>query len=66
MINDWRVQGRFMYPRDTIARLLRLVRANALKLDAVELSAFPLGALPAALQAAAGQRGLQATVLTMQ
>jgi alcohol dehydrogenase len=66
MIHDWRIQGRFMYPRDTITRLLRLVRADALKLDAIELTAFPLGELPAAMQAAAQQRGLEATVLTMQ
>jgi hypothetical protein len=55
-----------MYPRDTIARLLRLVRANTLKLDVIELSTFPLGDLPAAMQAASRQRGLEATVLTMQ
>jgi alcohol dehydrogenase len=66
MIHDWRIQGRFMYPRDTIARLLRLVRANTLKLDAIERSTFPLGDLPAAMQAASRQRGLEATVLTMQ
>jgi len=64
MLNDWRIQGRFMYPRDAIARLLKLARAGALALDAVEITTFPLAELPAAMQAAARQRGLQATVLT--
>jgi len=65
MIHDWRIQGRFMYPRDSIARLLRLVQAGALRLDAVQVSTFPLAELPEAMKAAARQRGLQATVLTM-
>lgn len=66
MLNDWRIQGRFMYPRDTVARLLRLVQGGALDLDAVEISTFPLDDLPQALTAAARQRSLQATILTMQ
>jgi alcohol dehydrogenase len=65
LLNDWRVQGRFMYPRDAVARLLRLARTGALALDAVEVTTFPLAELPAAMQAAAKQRGLQATVLTI-
>jgi alcohol dehydrogenase len=66
LINDWAIQGRFMYPRETITRLLRLVRSGTLALDAVDISTFALGALPAAMQAAANQRGLQSTVLTIE
>jgi alcohol dehydrogenase len=66
MMHDWRIQGRFMYPRDSVARLLRLVQAGALDLSAVEISTFPLADLPKAMKAAALQRGLQATVVTMQ
>jgi alcohol dehydrogenase len=65
MIHDWRIQGRFMYPRETITRLLRLASAGSLHLDAVDVSTFALADLPAAMQAASAQRGLQATVLTM-
>jgi alcohol dehydrogenase len=66
MLHDWRIQGRFMYPRDTIARLLRLAGTGALDVRAVEVSTFALADLAAAMQAASRQRGLQATVLTMQ
>ena len=65
LINDWTVQGRFMYPRDAIGRLLRLAAAGTLAVDAVEISTFPLVELPAAMATSAKQRGLQATVLTM-
>lgn len=65
LINDWTVQGRFMYPRDAMGRLLRLASAGTLAMDAVEISAYPLADLPAAMATAAKQRGLQATVLTM-
>jgi alcohol dehydrogenase len=66
MLHDWRIQGRFMYPSDTVARLLRLVQGGALDLSAVEIVTFPLDDLPQALTAAARQRALQATILTMQ
>ena len=66
MINDWRIQGRFMYPRDAIGKLLRLAQAGTLRLDAVQVSTFPLAELPGAMTAAGRQRGLQATVMTMQ
>lgn len=66
MLHDWRIQGRFMYPRDTVARLLRLVQAGALNLEAVDISAYSLADLPEAIKAAARQRSLQATVVTMQ
>ncbi len=65
LANDWTVQGRFMYPRDTMARLLRLAAAGTLACDAVEVSALPLADLPEAMAVSARQRGLQATVLTM-
>ena len=65
MIHDWRIQGRFMYPRDAVVRLLRLAAMGVLDLNAVELSTFPLADLQEAMKAAAGQRGLQATLVTM-
>jgi alcohol dehydrogenase len=65
LINDWTVQGRFMYPRDAMGRLLRLASAGTLALDAVEIATYPLAELPAAMTTSARQRGLQATVVTM-
>jgi alcohol dehydrogenase len=65
LINDWTVQGRFMYPRDAIGRLLRLAAAGMLAVDAVEITTYPLADLPVAMATSAKQRGLQATVLTM-
>jgi alcohol dehydrogenase len=65
LINDWTVQGRFMYRRDAIGRLLRLAAAGTLAVEAVDVAAHPLADLPAAMAASAKQRGLQATVLTM-
>jgi alcohol dehydrogenase len=65
LINDWTVQGRFMYPRNAIGMLLRLAAAGTLALDAVETASYPLAELEAAMAGAAKQRGLQATVLTV-
>ena len=65
LINDWTVQGRFMYPRDAIGKLLMLAAGGTLSLDSVDVSTYPLAELPAAMAHSATQRGLQATVLTM-
>jgi alcohol dehydrogenase len=63
--NDWTVMGCFMYPKDAPARLLKLVAAGALDLDACRLREFPLAALDEAMAAAAGMRGLDFVALTM-
>ncbi|TMQ03030.1 MAG: zinc-binding alcohol dehydrogenase family protein [Deltaproteobacteria bacterium] len=64
--NDWTIRGRFMYPAGAISRLIAMAAAGTLDLGAVELTRFPLGELPAALEAAARMRGLDAVVMTMR
>ena len=65
VVNDLTIVGQFMYPKDSLARLIAMAAAGTLDLAAVQIRAFPLEALPGALAHAAGMRGLQATVLTM-
>jgi alcohol dehydrogenase len=65
VINDLTIVGQFMYPKDSLAKLIAMAASGVLDLAAVQIRSFPLGALPAALAHAAGMRGLQATVLRM-
>ncbi len=63
LANDWSVTGQFMYPRQAPARLPALVAAGLLDLASVNLRCFPLSELPAAMDAAAQMRALDATIL---
>ena len=65
VINDLTVVGQFMYPKDSLARLVAMATSGVLDLGAVQIRSFPFAELPAALAHAAGMRGLQATVLRM-
>jgi alcohol dehydrogenase len=65
MRNDWTIRGRFMYPRDAIARLLAMAAAGTLDMRAVAVGAHKLADLPDAMRAAAKMRGLDAVVVTM-
>jgi alcohol dehydrogenase len=65
VINDLTIVGQFMYPKDSLARLVAMARSGVLDLAAVQIRSFPLAELPAAMAHAAGMRGLQATVLRM-
>jgi alcohol dehydrogenase len=62
MVNNWEIIGNFMYPSSAYRRLLDLVRAGTVPLDAVKVKVFSLPALPAAIEAAARNRGLQCTL----
>jgi len=57
------VCGQFMYPARAPARLTALIAAGLLDLSAVNLRCFALSALPAAMDAAAQMRALDATIL---
>ena len=63
--NDWSVTGNFMYPKDAPARLAAMVASGTLRLEPVTVQRFALAALPAAMDAAARMRALDATILTM-
>lgn len=65
VINDLTIVGQFMYPKDSLARLIAMAASGMLDLAVVQIRSFPLAELPSALTHAAGMRGLQATVLTM-
>ncbi|HYM31583.1 MAG TPA: zinc-binding dehydrogenase [Candidatus Cybelea sp.] len=65
MVNDWTIRGRFMYPRDAIARLMAMAMSGVLNVSAVNIGLHALADLPAAMQAAAKMRGLDAVVLKM-
>ena len=66
LINDWAIQGRFMYPRETITRLLRLARSGALALDAVDISTFAWARSRRRCKPLRTSAGLQSTVLTIE
>ncbi len=63
--NNWSVMGQFMYPKDATARLAAMVMAGTLDLDLINLQSFALADLEAAMDAAAGMRGLDMTAVTM-
>ena len=63
LANDWSVMGQFMYPREAPARLLALIAAGLLDLKKVNTQCFALRDLPAAMDAAARMRALDATIL---
>jgi alcohol dehydrogenase len=65
LANDWQVLGCFMYPPDVPARLVALAASGQLDLSTLNVRRFPLDDLETALDAAAGMRGLDLTVLTM-
>jgi len=65
MRHEWSVRGRFMYAPGAIAQLIAMASAGTLDLGAVETTRFALDALPAAIEAAARMRGLEAVVVTM-
>jgi alcohol dehydrogenase len=46
MLNSWEIIGNFMYPVDAYRRLLDLVRAGLLDIDAIRPHTFPPNALP--------------------
>ena len=49
MINNWEIIGHFMYSPDVFRRILSLVRAGLLDLNAIKTKTFPLADLPAAI-----------------
>ena len=63
MANNSEIIGNFMYPNSAYRRLLDLVRTGTLPLDAATVTAFSLPGLPAAMEAAARNRGLQCTLV---
>jgi len=63
LANDWSVTGQFMYPREAPAQLLALVVAGLLDLSSVNARCFALHELPAAMDAAAKMRALDATII---
>ncbi len=63
MVNNWEIIGNFMYPSSAYRRLLDLIRAGALPIEATKVAAFSLSELPEAIEAAARSRGLECTVV---
>jgi hypothetical protein len=54
-----------MYAPGALARLVAMAAAGTLDVGAVEVRSFALDALPAAMEAAARIRGLEAVTVTM-
>ena len=63
MLNNWDIIGNFMYPADVFRRILSLVRAGLLDLDAIQIKSFALAELTAAIEAASEASGLQSTIV---
>jgi alcohol dehydrogenase len=63
LANDWSVTGQFMYPKEAPGQLLALIAADLLHLDSLNLQSFALSELPAAMDAAAKMRALDATIV---
>jgi len=57
MRNNITVRGQWMYPRDAVPRLIALIRAGLLSLDAFTVSEFPLAGINEAIIHAASTGG---------
>jgi len=57
--NDWEIIGQFMYPADAYRRLLDLVRAGLLNVNAIRPVIFKLDALLEAMETAATANNLE-------
>jgi alcohol dehydrogenase len=66
MFNSWEIIGNFMYPNDAYRRLLNLVRAGLLELEAVQPRVFPMHQLHEAMNAATQAKALECVVVTPQ
>jgi alcohol dehydrogenase len=64
MLNNLEIIGQFMYPQDTLVRLVDLARAGLLDLRAIRVRSHPLESLPAAMEAAATADALECIVVT--
>lgn len=65
LANNWSVLGQFMYPKEAIGRLAAMIAAGTLDLGSINLKTFALADLDQAMDAAAGMRGLDCTVVTI-
>jgi alcohol dehydrogenase len=65
MLRDLVVRGCFMHPPTAPANLVRLVASGRVPLDVFQTTAFDLTRVNEAVEHAAGDKGLRATVLTM-
>jgi alcohol dehydrogenase len=63
MLNNLEILGTFMYPQDTLMRLIDLSRAGLLDINAIRTRSFRLDALPSAMEAAATAGGLECIVV---
>ena len=64
MLNNLEILGQFMYPRDTLMRLVDLARAGLLDLRSIRAAVVSLERLPAAMEAAATADALECVVMT--
>jgi alcohol dehydrogenase len=65
MLDDLTARGCFMHPPDAPESLARMAASGQLPLGAFQSAAFDLGRVNEAIDHAAGDKGLGATVLTM-
>lgn len=63
MRNNREIIGQFMYPADAYSRLVGLLRAGLLNINAIRPVVFDLGALPAAMEAATTVGSLECVVV---
>lgn len=63
MLHSWEIIGNFMYPRDAYRRLMDLVSAGLLKLDAIEPHIYRLAELRNAMLAARSAGSLECIVM---
>src|SRR5271157_3977857 len=63
MLNGWEILGQFMYPASAYRRLIELVRAGLLDLNAIKPRIFASGALHEAMEAAAAANNLEIVVV---
>jgi alcohol dehydrogenase len=61
--NNWEIIGQFMYPADSYRRLIDLLRARLLDVNAISPVIFSLDALPKAMEAAATAGSLECVVV---
>jgi alcohol dehydrogenase len=63
MLNNLEIIGHFMYPANAFLKLLALIRARLIDLNAMQIQKFRLDDLPAAMDAAEKVGGLNCTIV---
>ena len=66
MINSWSILGNFMYPKDTMRKMIELVKSGQLPIDMIEPKVFSMAQLNEAMDVAATAKNLENVMIDCQ